>query len=33
MTIDFEALCVECALSQGVLRGEDMAVEVQRSRL
>ena len=34
MTIDFEVLCVDCALSQGVIRGrEGLAVEVKRDRL
>jgi molybdopterin biosynthesis enzyme MoaB len=34
MTIDFEVLCEDCALSEGVIRvREDLAVEVKSDRL
>jgi hypothetical protein len=34
MTIDFEVLCADCDLSQGVIRvRENLAVEVKRDRL
>ena len=34
LTIEFEVLCVDCALSEGLIRvREDLAVEVRRDRL